>query len=43
MDKKQLEKEHEHVKEVLAEENDFINSEEYYKLPEMKKPQRCQL
>ena len=37
MDKKQLEKEHEHVKEVLAEENDFINSEEYYKLPEMKK------
>ena len=37
MNKKQLEKEHAHVKEVLAEENDFINSEEYYKLPEMKK------
>ena len=37
MNKEQLEKEHAHVKEVLAEENDFINSEEFYKLPEMKK------
>ena len=37
MNKEQLEQEHAHVKEVLAEENDFINSEEYYKLPETKK------
>lgn len=37
MNKEQLEQEHAHVKEVLAEENDFINSEEFYKLPETKK------
>ena len=37
MNKEQLEQEHAHVKEVLAEENDFINSEEYYKLTETKK------
>ena len=37
MNKEQLEQEHAHVKEVLAEENDFINSEEYYKLYEIKK------
>ena len=30
MNREQLEKEHAHVKEVLAEENDFINSKEYY-------------
>lgn len=37
MNKEQTEQEHAHVKEVLAEENDFINSEDYYKLPEVKK------
>ncbi len=37
MNREQLEKEHAHVKAVLVEENDFINSEEFYKLPEMKK------
>lgn len=35
MNKEQLEKEHAHVKEVLAEENDFVNSKEFYELPEM--------
>ncbi|MBR0166134.1 MAG: hypothetical protein IJQ13_04570 [Prevotella sp.] len=35
MNKKQLEKEHAHVKEVLAEENDFINSKEYFELSDM--------
>ena len=37
MNKEQLEQEHAHVKEVLAEECDFINSEEYYKLLETAK------
>lgn len=30
MNREQLEQEHAHVKEVLAEENDFINSKEYF-------------
>lgn len=37
MNREQLEKEHAHVKEVLAEVNDFINSEEYYRLTEAQK------
>ena len=37
MNKEQLEQEHARVKEVLAAENDFINSEEFYKLPETRK------
>ena len=37
MNREQLEKEHAHVKEVLAEVNDFINSEEFFALPELKK------
>ena len=37
MNREQLEQEHAHVKDVLAEENDFINSEDFYKLPETKK------
>lgn len=37
MNKEQLEQEHAHVKEVLAEENDFVNSEEFYRLSEMQK------
>lgn len=37
MNREELEKEHTHVKEVLAEENDFVNSEEFYKLPDTKK------
>lgn len=37
MNKKELEQEHAHVKEVLAEVNNFINSAEFYKLPESKK------
>lgn len=30
MNREELEKEHAHVKEVLAQENDFINSKEYF-------------
>ena len=37
MNKKQLEQEHAHVKKVLAEINNFINSEDYYNLPDKRK------
>ena len=35
MNRKQLEKEHAHVKEVLAEENDFVNSKEFFGLTDV--------